>query len=112
MATRTPVTLQVGMDFTTYSGSDSYAWRITEVDPNGKGFTAVSYSPKNMAVWPDQKWSFEDENGKPRLSNQTIHCKFGYNHWTKDGDSRYLGTVKERIYPDFGIRSYYQDPSF
>lgn len=103
---------KVGMPFSVGVGSDCYAYLITEVDPNGKGFTAVNYSPKNMATWPDQDWSFEDEKGNPRLGNHTIHCKFGYGHWTKDGDSFYLGTVKERIYPAFGTRLYHQDPSF
>lgn len=103
---------QVGMDFSIGVGSDCYAWRITEVDPNCKGFTATAYMPKNMATWPDQDWSFEDEKGNPRLSNHTIHCKFGYNRWTKDQDSFYLGDVKEHIHPAFGTRHYYQDPSF
>ncbi len=103
---------QVGMDFSVGVGSDCYAWRITEVDQNGKGFTATKYSPKNTAVWPAQEWSFEDENGNPRLSNITMHCKFGYGHWTMDKHSVYIGTVKERIHPAFGTRHYYQDPSF
>lgn len=103
---------KIGMDFSIGVGSDCYAWRIIEVDQNGKGFTAAQYRPVNKVTWPDQDWSFEDENGKPRLSNQTMHCKFSYGHWTMDQHSFYIGTVKQRIYPTFGCRRYYQDPSF
>ena len=34
---------KVGMDFTIGYGSDRYAWHITAVDPDCKGFTAVKY---------------------------------------------------------------------
>lgn len=103
---------QIGLDFTESVGSDVYAWRITDVDANSKGFTAVQYAPKNKAVWPDQNWSFEDENGKPLLSNISMHCKFVYGHWIIDQHSLYIGAIREKLNPIFGVRYKYKDPMF
>lgn len=107
-----PITLKVGMDFSLGCGSDCYAWRIIEVDENGKGFTAAQYRPVNKVTWPDQDWSFEDENGNPRLSSNIMHAKFSYGRWVMDQHSFYVGAVREKINPSFGVRHYYQDPSF
>ena len=107
-----PFELKVGMDFTLSAGSDCYTWRIIEVDKNGKGFTAAQYSPRNKATWPAQDWVFEDENGQPLLNSNIMHAKYGYGRWVMDKHSFYIGEVKERIYPGFGKRYYYQDPSF
>jgi hypothetical protein len=94
---------EVGMDVTECHWTDRSAWRVVEVDKDGKGCKLQRYAPKIVGSYYEQNYKYEDENGKPLLRNQFMHVRYKYNRW-KDGSA----TVNLR----FGYRSEYEDPSF
>ena len=96
---------KVGMDVTQLMWSDRAAWRVVEVDKDGKGATLQRYAAKAVGHWLDQNYEFENEQGEPRLRDDyTMHVRYRYKAWKEDNGS----TVHLR----FGHREEYRDPSF
>lgn len=96
---------EVGEDVTELMWTDRRAWRVTAVDKDGKGATLTRYAAKNIGKgYGDETYQYDDENGNPLLSNQTIHIRYKYKSWRIDG--------KHKINLAWGIRDQYRDPSF
>lgn len=97
---------EVGEDVTELLWTDRCAWRVTAVDPDGKGATLTRYNAKFIGQgYGDEKYQYEDENGMPLLSQtQKIHIRYKYKNWRIDG--------RHKIHLAWGRRDEYQDPSF
>ena len=98
---------EVGMDVTEYVTechfNDRYAWRVVEVDSDGKGCTLQKYAAKLKDDYYSQDYIYEDENGNPLLCNLFMHVRYKYKAW------RYGGS---KVNLRFNYRSQYEDPSF
>jgi hypothetical protein len=95
---------EVGMDVTECHWTDRSAWRVVEVDADGKGCTLQRYAPKAIGNYYEQRYQYEDESGKPMLrEGHTMHIRYKYKRW-KCGSN----TVNLR----FNCRCEYEDPSF
>ena len=97
---------EVGEDVTELMWTDRSAWRVTEVDPDGKGATLTRYAAKFIGQgYGDERYCYEDENGCPLLNeNHKIHIRYRYKSWRVNG--------KHKIHLAWGCRDEYQDPSF
>jgi hypothetical protein len=94
---------EVGMDVTECHWTDRDAWRVVEVDTDGKGCTLQKYAAKIVGSYYEQNYIYEDENGNPLLANLFMHVRYKYKGW------RYGGS---KVNLRFGCRSQYEDPSF
>ena len=94
---------EVGMDVTEFHWTDRSAWRIVEVDEDGKGCKLQRYNPKAIGSYYEQNYKYEDENGKPLLSNQFMKIRYKYKSWRAG---------REKVNLRFGYRNEYEDPSF
>jgi hypothetical protein len=94
---------EVGMDVTECHWTDRDAWRVVEVDSDGKGCTLQKYAPKLKGDYYSQDYIYEDENGNPLLCNLFMHVRYKYKGW------RYGGA---KVNLRFNYRSQYEDPSF
>ena len=94
---------EIGMDVTQCHWTDRDAWRVVEVDKDGKGCTLQKYAAKLKGDYYGQNYVYEDENGNPLLCNQFMHVRYKYKGW-RSGSSK----VNLR----FGYRNQYEDPSF
>ena len=95
-----------GEDVTELMWTDRCAWRVTEVDRDGKGATLTRYAAKFIGQgYGDERYQYEDENGLPLLrQDHTIHIRYRYKSWRIDGN--------RKIHLAWGYREEYQDPSF
>ena len=95
----------VGEDVTECMWTDRHAWRVTAVDPDGKGATLTRYKPKRIGkAYGDETYQYDDENGNPLLSSQTMKIRYRWKAW------RCLGGHKISLAR--GQREEYRDPSF
>jgi hypothetical protein len=97
---------EVGMDVTRCHWTDRDAWRVVEVDPDGKGCTLQRYAPKAIGNYYEQRYQYEDENGQPLLCNRFMSVRYKYKRWKCQGGKGV--TVNLR----FNCRCEYEDPSF
>ena len=94
---------EVGMDVTECHWTDRDAWRVVEVDKDGKGCKLQKYAPKIVGNYYEQNYIYEDENGNPLLSDHFMHVRYKYKGWR---NRNYKVNLR------FGYRSQYEDPSF
>lgn len=92
-----------GMDVTICYWTDREAWRVVEVDRDGKGCKLQRYAPKLVGNFYEQNYNYEDENGNPMLTNQYMNIRYRYRKWRCGGSVVHLR---------FGWRNEYYDPSF
>ena len=72
---------EVGMDVTEFFWSDRRAWRVVEVDEDGKGCKLQQYAAKLVGNYYEQNYIYEDENGNPLLSNNFMTIRYKYKSW-------------------------------
>ncbi len=96
---------EVGMDVTECHWTDRTAWRIIQVDEDGKGFTMQRYDARNHGGIGAQDWDYENEDGTPRLMDITTRVRYKYKKW-KHEDSN------TDIHLAFNCRDQYHDWSF
>lgn len=95
----------IGEDVTECKWTDREAWRVTAVDPDGKGATLRKYEPKYVGKgYGDESYEYEDANGQPLLGKQSMHIRYKYKSWRTDGG--------RKISLSWGRRDKYRDPSF
>lgn len=99
-------TPQIGEDVTELMWTDRNAWRVTAVDPDGKGATLTRYAPKYVGkAYGDERYEYTDANGQPLLhADHTMHIRYKYKNWHSDGGSK--------IFLSWGHCDEYCDPSF
>lgn len=105
--------VKVGTNVTELMWTDRNAWMITSVDEDGKGFTITEYNPIYIGKgYGDEHYRYDDENGRPLLSNRTKHVRYRYNKWMEEY-ADYEGKKKyQKIHLAFNMREKYRDPSF
>ena len=106
---------EIGMDVTELMWTDRCAWRVTEVDKDGKGCTLTRYKAKFVGDgYGDERYEFEDENGNPLLDNGwTMKIRYKYKSWrAMKGYIGYEGNKGVKINLAFNCRDEYRDPSF
>ena len=94
---------EVGMDVTEFFWSDRRAWRVVEVDEDGKGCKLQQYAAKLVGNYYEQNYIYEDENGNPLLSNNFMTIRYKYKSWRAG---------RSKVNLRFGYRNEYEDPSF
>ena len=86
-----------------FSGRGCTDYSIYEVDEDGKGCKLQQYAAKLVGNYYEQNYIYEDENGKPLLSNHFMTIRYKYKSWR-------VGHSKVNL--RFGYRDEYEDPSF
>ena len=105
--------VKVGVDVTELLWTDRNAWRITDVDKDGKGFTMTEYEPVFIGSgYGDEIYRYTDGNGNPLLSNRTKHVRYRYKKWAEERGKYNGKTIFETIHLAFNMREKYVDPSF
>ena len=100
----TPV---LGEDVTVCMWTDREAWRVTGVDPDGKGATLTQYEPKYIGkAYGDESYEYVDAEGKPLLGSQTMHIRYRYKAWRAENGRGY------KVALAWGVRDKFRDPSF
>lgn len=95
----------IGEDVTECMWTDRHAWQVTAVDPDGKGATLTRYAAKRIGKeYGDETYQYDDEDGKPMLSDQTLHIRYRWKAWRTEYGSK--------ISLAWGCRDEYRDPSF
>ena len=106
---------EVGEDVTELLWTDRSAWRVTAVDPDGKGCTITEYNAKWIGKgYGDETYQYDDENGNPLLGDRTMHIRYKYKAWRVVSDYCGMKTSSRgwKINLAWGIRDEYRDPSF
>ena len=104
---------KVGMDVAKLLWSDRHAYQIITVAKEGKSFIMQRYQPKWIGkCYGDETYQYEDEKGRPLLTNYTTLVKWRYGKWYEvfsgfDGKDDY-----NPISLSFNYREEYRDPSF
>ena len=105
--------VKVGVDVTELLWTDRNAWRITDVDKDGKGFTMTEYAPVFIGSgYGDERYRYTDGDGNPLLSNRTKHVRYRYKKWAEECGKYNGKTIFETIHLAFNMREKYVDPSF